>query len=775
MIPVRSRPRGPRSGVSAGLLAALAAVALTSAAQRDNAQAVSGRVEIRRDTFGVPHILAADEEAAGFGFGYAMAEDHAAEMGRRYLQARGEAARHFGPTEIQNDLAMQRFDNRRAAARALDQEVGRRFRRWLRGFAAGVNAYVAANRDAVPAWMPAVEPSDPLALGRSAAIGAATRVPARLIEKYPGGVPAPRPGPPVDDPDLREPVARRGRGPAPIDDEPEPRRRVRATAREVADEDVGSNAFALAGSRTVSGRPILLGNPHLPWSSLYWEAHVTVPGRINFYGSTLVGIPILRAGFNDRLGYVQTNNAPDLIDIYSVELDPARPGHFVHDGRPRRIDRRQVAVDVLQPDGTVAATHAEFEDTALGPVIYRTPDHAFLARSAELTWWRHYEGFFELLQARTLAEFQRTLGRGLLVTSNYTYADADGNILYAWNARLPRRPDPAVDYSLDVRGDTPRLFWRGFHRATELPRLVNPAGGYVHNANNAPWWTSLADRLDPARFPPYLERGPLSLRAQAGLAALHESSSLSVDDVRRLKFTTGMLAAERMLPDLLAAGRRAAAPSEALRAGLDALDAWDRRVAAGSRGAVLFERLVSIYERQQAGWFAVPWDSSQPTTTPRGLANPGMALAALERAVIEIREQYGSERVAWGAVNRFRFGDVDLPGDGFTGAFGVYRVVRFDETADGRRVAGHVGGSEPLAGSGDGWVLLVHFTQPVTAWSVLAYGQTTDLASPHSRDQIALFANHELRPVWFSEAAIGANLERRYRPGAASPADPGRR
>jgi len=84
------------------------------------------------------------------------------------------------------------------------------------------------------------------------------------------------------------------------------------------------------------------------------------------------------------------------------------------------------------------------------------------------------------------------------------------------------------------------------------------------------------------------------------------------------------------------------------------------------------------------------------------------------------------------------------------------------------RVAGHVGPNQGLAGFGDAWVLLVHFTRPVTAWSVLAYGQTTNLDSPHSRDQIRLFANHELRPVWFSEEAIAANLARRYRPAEAS-------
>jgi acyl-homoserine-lactone acylase len=370
-----------------------------------------------------------------------------------------------------------------------------------------------------------------------------------------------------------------------------------------------------------------------------------------------------------------------------------------------------------------------------------------------------------LLRARSLADFRRTLGRRLAVTSNYTYADADGNILYAWNARLPRREDPEIDYTVDVPGDTGRLFWKGIHRVTDLPWLLNPRGGYVQNANNPPWWTSLRDPLDPAEYPPYIERGQLSLRAQLVLEALDATPRFSPDQVRDLKFTTRMLAADRLLPDLLAAAQAETAPSEALSAGFNTLAAWDRRVSATSRGAVLFERFMDIHEEQQRDRFAVAWDAQEPTSTPRGLANPAAALAALERAVTEIRQQHGFEGVAWGEVNRFRFGDIDLPGDGSNGRHGVFRVVTFQEAGGGRRVAGHIAPGQPLAGFGDAWVLMVHFTKPVTAWSVLAYGQTTDLESPHSRDQIRLFADHQLRPVWFSEDAIAANLERRYRPG----------
>jgi acyl-homoserine-lactone acylase len=239
---------------------------------------------------------------------------------------------------------------------------------------------------------------------------------------------------------------------------------------------------------------------------------------------------------------------------------------------------------------------------------------------------------------------------------------------------------------------------------------------------------------------------------------------LSPDDLRQLKFSSRMLVADRLLPDLFTATQNVSAPSEVLRAGVEALTAWDHRAAAESRGAVLFDRFLALYENEQPKLFAVPWDPAAPMTTPRGLANSAAALVALERAVAEVRTQYGDERVAWGDVHRFRFRSIDLPGDGTVGAQGVFRVVRFDPAADGIRVAGHVAPGRPLAGFGDAWVLLVHFTRPVTAWSVLAYGQTTDLNSPHSSDQIRLFANHQLRPVWFSEQAIAANLERRYHP-----------
>jgi acyl-homoserine-lactone acylase len=175
--------------------------------------------------------------------------------------------------------------------------------------------------------------------------------------------------------------------------------------------------------------------------------------------------------------------------------------------------------------------------------------------------------------------------------------------------------------------------------------------------------------------------------------------------------------------------------------------------------------------------FATPWSAAEPASTPRGIADRQAAVAHLAAAVRTVRERHGSERVAWGEVNRFRAGALDLPGDGATGTYGTFRVMTFaapqaaaetegeEQPTEGRvRVAGHVPGRPAPIGFGDAWVLLVDFSKPGHAWSVLAYGQTASQASPHSSDQLRLFADHQLRRAWYLEADIKANLKREYRP-----------
>lgn len=687
------------------------------------------RVTIRRDAYGIPHILAGTEEAAAFGFGYAQAEDHAEEIGRRYLSGRGELARHFGEAGLVNDVAMAQFDNVEEARRGLDR-ITPLYRRIISGYAAGVNRYVSQHRAELPAWMPLITAADVLATtrGNAAESLAGAALVRRLREKYEG-----LPADPSDDDEWTD---------AP-----------------------GSNALAISGSRTTTGKPILLGNPHLQWSSLYWEAHVRVPGKIDFYGSTLPGVPVLRAGFNDRLAFVTTNNAPDLDDVFTLKLDPQKPDHYLFDGESLPLRRRDVTIPVHNSDGTMRSESRTFWSSHIGVVIHRSADRAFVVKSTRLDALEYYGGFYVLSKARTLKEWLAALRQNFVPTSNFTYADADNNILYVWNGRVPVRKE-GVDYRLDVEASTSADLWGRLHDVDDYPRVLNPPGGYIQNANNPPRFVSARDPIDMRPYPADFERGQLALRPQLALDMLEKQQTFSVEDVIRLKHSTRLLLAERVKADVVAAVREQAEASPEARAGADVLDAWDNTVAAGSRGAVLFQRFWDLYSAAVRPPYAVPWDEANPTTTPRGIADRGAAVTQLAAAVRAVREQHGSENVPWGDVHRFRATNLDLPADGASGTLGAYRVMTFvGGQGQGRQlVAGHMPGRPSPVGFGDGWILLVDFSKPGTAWSVLAYGQTTKQDSPHSSDQLPLFAAHRLRPALYAEADIKAQAKRVYRP-----------
>ena len=246
---------------------------------------------------------------------------------------------------------------------------------------------------------------------------------------------------------------------------------------------------------------MLLGNPHLRWQQLYWEAHVKVPGRLDFYGSTLVGYPWLRAGFNDRLGYVQTNNNSDNRDIFALPLDPARPDHYLFEGKPRPLQRVDVAVDVRQDDGSMVTERRTYWRSHLGPIVHRNSTTAFAYRSTVADAWRWFEGFWRLSHARSLRDYMKVMSTRFSPESNYTYADADGNILYLWNSRIPKRVQDGTSYDLDVPGGTKKYVWKDLHPTRDLPQMLNPPGGYIQNANNPPWFVTLRQPLDPARYP----------------------------------------------------------------------------------------------------------------------------------------------------------------------------------------------------------------------------------------------------------------------------------
>jgi len=705
------------------LVPALALLGLAAApAPVQGPAPVRERVEIRRTAYGVPHVLAQDFEALGYGMAWAQLEDFGFRAAVYLIRGRGQMARYFGHDSIEMD-----FHHRQTHRFAVEQFqlLDKQTRDLYAGWAEGVDRFIETHPAAFPAWMP----------HDFTAHDAAALWVDETVE-------------PAVDAFLRHRAAAQRRG--------------------EEGRDVGSNAWAFAPSRTTSGRAILMRNPHLNWGpgwdNRYYEMQITVPGRIDFYGDFRMGYPLYyNAGFNANLGWATTNNSPVVAEFYALALDSARPDCYRFDGGTVPIERVPITVEWKSGDTLASETHI-LERTPLGPVVDRDARHVYIVRAAEWGETRKTEQFLRMMEARSLDEWKDAVRMRAHADQNLTYADRDGHIFYLWNAPIPRLPRPWSGDTTAVPASTTDDVWTQLWPFDSLPQLLDPPGGYLQNENDPPYFTNLNAVMDTARWPSYFPRPALGLRSQLAIRLVTSQPKMSLDDVIRLKFDYHMLLADRVRDDLVAAVRASRPRGEVARA-IALVAAWDGTTAPDARGASLFEAWWRQYLAADTGSmrgggrmaraYKVAWSPADPVQTPRGLADPARAVAAFRAAVDTLKRAYRRWDVTWGEVHRFRLDSLDLPVGGCGGELGCFRVIGFQRAPDGKWVGAR----------GDEWILAVEFgADGPRAYSVLAYGESDDPASGHHTDQAPLFARGQLKPVAFTEAEIERQLVRRYRP-----------
>ncbi len=710
----------------------------------DGWAALAERVEIVRTTRGIPHVLAEDFEAAGFGLGWVQMEDHGIRVVNLLLSARGESARHYGPgtndARVTSDLRARRSHG---VARARFSELPDDVQAVYRGFATAVNRWLELHPEDAPPSLahPAFTGMDVLArdvTGPDWGLGE------RYARRLEGGGSAASPSEVTD-------------GEAdPVGYEP------------------GSNTWALAPERTTSGHAILMRNPHLAWTAGYYEAHLVVGDALEFYGDFRVGGPFgIIGGWNARLGWSTTNNNPELGDLYLLELDPADPARVRWEGAWVPLERTEHRIEVW--DGRAVETRVrELWESPLGPVVHRGGGVAVVVRSAGDREYRLGAQFLAMMRAESLNAWKDAMRMQARTQSNFTYADADGNIFYVWNALHPVRPHPFGGDTLAHRAAGWDDAWQEILPFDALPQLLNPPGGYLRNENDPFHHTNLNAVLDPADYPAEAEAPRVRLRSQHGLELLHNDRRFSLEDAVAVRGSERMLLAERVMDDLVAAlrgGRGGDGWTPLHDEALVVLAGWDRSVAAEARGAVLF---VEWWEQYLAGagrapgsaasagfparaerLFAEPWRDDAPMSTPRGLADPARAVEAFLSAAPATRDRWGAVDVAWGAVHRARHGTLDLPVGGCDGLLGCFRVLWFDDDADGRR----------RVRGGDGWISVVEFGARPRGWTVLAYGQSSRPGSPWHEDQLEDFVHNRMTPVAWTPEEVARDELSRYRPG----------
>ncbi len=713
-------------------LASAPAVGAPSEANRLAARAAT--VSVVRDQWGIAHIRGGTDADAIFGMAYAQAEDDFNRVETNYLTSLGRLAEAEGEAALWKDLR-QRLWVDEADLKARYRTSPAWLRRLMIGWADGLNFYLATHPEVRPRVLNHFEPWMALSFSEGSIGGD--------IEY-------------VDLTALRALYDRAAPQSASIKPVPEPQ---------------GSNGIAIGPSRSVTGNPLLLINPH---TSFFFRdvMQVTSGEGLNAYGAVTWGQLFIYQGFNERVGWMHATSGLDNRDEYA-ETFARLPGgglgyRFGADVRP--VGLKAVTIRYRTPPGEMATRTFTTMTTLHGPVI-RSEKGKFIAFSIMHDPVGALGQSFSRTKAGNLAEFMRASAARANSSNNTLVADSTGAIAYLHPQFAPIRDD-RFDYRGVIDGSDPRTAWRGLHAIDVLPNLLNPKSGFAFNANDAPWHAAGRGSIDPQKFPRYMDQYGLNARTDHMLQLLEGPGKFTAQGLNAAAYDRANPGFDRILPGLLAAydGLARSDPRRASLAGpIAMLRRWDRRWSEDSEALTL-----AIH------WGEAMWEEAIGKDRPTNQYEvafarmtafaPGRKLAALERAIAGLRSLYGGSQVKWGTINRFQRNDgaiVQTFDDKKPSLPVPFPSARWGSLA-AFEASTYTGTAKRYGTRGNSFVAVVEFTPTgPRAFAVTAGGVNGNPASPHFLDQAQDYAAGRLNPVPFTPAEVGSAAAEGYRPGEA--------
>lgn len=672
-------------------------------------------VEIVRDDFGVPHIFGKTDADVAYGVAYAHSEDDFATIQEVAAMTRERTGALTGADGAKVDFAAHLLDIRGTVDRKYDS-LPADIRALLDAYAAGLNHYADKHPEEVR--LSGLFPLD----GRDIAAGFVLRSPFFFgLDSVLGAL--------VEGKDL------------PIEGGPKLTGKEMARVTPIGPEpDMnGSNAFAVAPARSTDNVTRLISNSHQPWRGgvAWYELVVHSEEGWDFAGATFPGSPYPFLGHNKTLGWTNTVNRPDLIDVYALELNDDRTQYRL-DGKWRDLEAKRVWLKVKMGPFTLPYPQTVYRSVH-GPVIMNAKG-AFAIRYAGIDELKMLEQYFRINKARDFAEWQKAMAIQGVPATNFIYADAKGNIAMAYNALFPARK-PGANWRGVLPGNRSDLIWQEHLPWDRVPLLVNPASGYIMNANNTPYVAAgPGDELDRASFSPLMGiEDDMTNRARQAIKLFEAAGQIDAATLDRIKYDVGYDKSDYAtgwVDALLAVkpdGDKRISEAQAL------LRAWDWQMDGKGKGDALALMLMRPAMRQSYRRLALP-----------------DAREELVAAIDHLEKHFKTLDPKLGTVLRLRQGKVDLPMDGGSDTLRAATLWDVDEK-DGRFAVRH----------GDSFIQFVEWDADgnVTSRSIQPFGAaTTRPESPHYADQAKLFVEHKTKPVYFTREQLMPHAKRRYRP-----------
>jgi len=758
---------------------------------------------VSRTESNVPHITADDMGSLGFGYGYAFSEDHLCTLADVIVQVNSEQAKYHG-TGIDQDVVYKAIDLM-GKARTDFEGLRPELQDLIRGYAAGYNAYLEkVGPDGVSGWCKGADWIRPIDEYDLAAYYRKLTLRASL-DNFTGMAFSASPpsntnssAAPSDTSDLTETASgaeSTGFG---------------EMSGAIAAAPLASNAWAVGPDRTLDGTTMLMGNPHFPWQGAlrFYEVQLTVPGKINVYGASLLGVPGVNIGFNDSVAWSHTVSAGTRFTAYTLDLVPGDPTSYKYGSETRKMTSKTVSVDVLDPDtGAVTSEDHTIWFSHYGPVldfpvIGWSDTSVITIRDANEDNNEIIPQFLDMNMAGSMDDFiaAHRNNQGIPWV-NTIAASADGRIWYAdtsatpnlsaeaiatWQAELDAGGLAKIAYDNRVvllDGSDPANEWvdepgardPGLVPFDKMPQLER--SDFVFNANDPYWIANPAEPLtgysplhgrDEQQLSPRTRMNATQLGIESGDSG--SDGLYTLDELAASAIGDRVFTAEILVDDVLARCEQAgdSAPPSAT-AGCLVLAKWDRHVNLDSRGAVVWREFISRIGNDVWG---TPFDPTDPIGTPSGLApavgGDDQILAALATAVDIIRSAGFALDAPLGDLQFADRGGKIVPLHGGTGSEGVTNVVvgggngstsepdidRGTKVAEGTDLTTD---GYPIA-YGTSFIYALEFTAdgPV-AEAFLTYGETGDTTSPYFSDQTQRFSDKNWRTIEFTDAAISAD------------------
>ncbi|MBV8666291.1 MAG: acylase [Burkholderiaceae bacterium] len=695
-----------RVGKSVLIVVVLALVALFAAntwRQRErvsqqelitHAQAYDARIV--RDSWGVPHIFGTRDADVAFGFAYAHAEDDYATIQDVAIAVRGHLAAVRGPDAAPGDYLVNLLHIWDDVDARYTSDIPADARAVMDAYADGLNLYAARHPDQV---VPGVLPYT----GRDVAAGFLFKLP--FFYGF--------------DRTLKQ---------------------IFSGKSELPRTPTGSNGAAVAPSRSNDGATRLLVNSHQPYTGpvAWYEAVLQSGEGWHVAGGFFPGAPFMLHGHNEHLGWANTVNAPDLVDVFKLTVNPDNANQYRLDGQWRDFDKTTAWLWVKLWGPLVVPIPKTVWHSAHGPVL-RTDHGDFALRYAGMDEVRAGLQVYRLNKAHSLEEWKAAMALQAVPSLNYIYADEKGNIGYLYNGLFAQRPAGFEKLPL-LAGDRSDLIWHGYLPLERAPQLWNPPSGLVFNSNCTPYHASeAADNLKPEDFPKSMGiQTNMTNRARRFEETFGQDRAISAESFRRYKYDL-MYSADSALYAVVRQMLALPANNDAeLQAAQAQLQQWNRSTDMHNRSAAL------------ALLAAVPVVRAHDEGTPA----PELRTALLD-AAHSLQQHFHRLDPEWGEVNRIVRGKADLAIDG---AHDTLRAVWGEAQADG-----HLHGV-----AGDTLIMFVEWDKQgrLSSESIHQFGSATlDAASPHYADQLPLFVAMQTKPVWFTEQQLAGHIEREYRVG----------